>query len=329
MGAGETVTSQHLPIESLSIVVPVFNSQTTLAELVERIEGVFGPRRTALEILLVNDGSQDRSWEVIRELAERHSCVRGLNLMRNYGQHNALFAGIRRARFEAIVTMDDDLQHPPEEIPRLLAKLEEGYDVVYGTPEKDHHSWWRNVASKLTKLALQTAMKIEIAQSTSAFRALRSKVMDAFRDFDGPFVDIDALLGWGTERFAILTVSHGPRRVGTSQYTFWSLVAHGLNMIVCFSTLPLRLVSISGFFFTLFGFAVLAYVVGRYFLQGSEPGFPFLASLIALFSGAQLFALGLIGEYLARTHFRSMGRPGSLLRETTEQGAAPPSGPAR
>jgi undecaprenyl-phosphate 4-deoxy-4-formamido-L-arabinose transferase len=238
-----------------------------------------------------------------------------MSLMRNYGQHNALLCGIRAARYDVIVTMDDDLQHPPEEIPKLLDKLSEGHDVVYGTPVRQPHGFLRNVASVVTKLALKSAMGADIARQVCAFRAFRREVARAFVDYQGPFVSIDVFLAWGTDRFAATLVQQQAREQGTSGYTFRSLVRHALNMMTGFSTRPLQLASLTGFAFTLFGFGVLVYVLVRYFLSGTPvPGFPFLASIIALFSGAQLFALGIIGEYLARVHFRSMQKPTYVVR---------------
>jgi glycosyltransferase involved in cell wall biosynthesis len=238
--------------------------------------------------------------------------------MRNYGQHNALLCGIRAAQHDVIITIDDDLQNPPEEIPRLLAKLSEGYDVVYGTPQKEQHGLWRDLASQVTKLALQSAMGAETARHVSAFRAFRTQMRDAFAKYQSPFLSIDVLLTWGTTRFAAVPVRHEQRQIGKSNYTFRKLVTHAINMMTGFSTLPLQLASLLGFASAFLGLGVLAYVVGRYLILGySVPGFPFLASTIAIFSGAQMFALGIIGEYLARMHFRMMERPTYAVRSTT------------
>ncbi len=303
-------------LPTVSIVVPVFNSQDTLTELVGRLKVVLSDAARAFEVVLVNDGSRDESWRVIGELAARHENVHGIDLMRSYGQHNALLAGIRAAEHEVVVTIDDDLQHPPEEIPKLLATLAEGYDVVYGTPETEQHGLWRGLASRLTKLALQSTMGAETARKVSAFRALRTLLRDAFANYDSPFASIDVLLTWATTRFAAVPVRHEPRRVGVSNYTFWKLVTHALNMMTGFSAWPLRLASMIGFALTLFGVLVLMYVLARYLIQGgSVPGFPFLASVVAIFSGAQLFALGIIGEYLARLYLRTVGKPTYIIRQ--------------
>ena len=299
-----------------SVVIPVFNSERTLAELVVQLAQTLPTLSVDYEVILVNDGSRDCSWDIICQLSQDYPWVRGINLMRNYGQHNALLCGIRAAKYEVIVTMDDDLQHPPEEIPKLLGKLAKGYDVVYGTPQKEQHGIWRDLASRVGKLALQSAMGAETARKVSAFRAFRAQVRDAFANYQGPFVSIDVLLTWGTIRFAAVPVGHDPRRIGVSNYTFRKLVTHALNMMTGFSVLPLQLASLMGFSFALFGLLVLVYVVGRYLIQGGGvPGFPFLASTIAIFSGVQLLALGIIGEYLARMHFRMMERPTYVIRQ--------------
>jgi len=302
----------------LSVVIPVYRSESILPDLVRRLEPVLESVADNFELILVNDCSPDRSWTVISALARQHPWIHAVNLMRNYGQHNALLCGIRAARYDMIITMDDDLQHPPEEIPKLLAKLAEGFDVVYGAPEQEQHGIGRDFASWITKLALQNVMGAEIARKVSAFRAFRSEVAKAFAHYSGAFVSIDVLLTWGTNRFSVIPVHHEQRKSGGSGYTIRKLVTHAMNMMTGFSTVPLQFASVVGFFFTLFGVGVLAYVVGRFFyLGGSVPGFPFLASIIAIFSGAQLFALGIIGEYLARMHFRMMERPSYVVRDNS------------
>jgi len=308
---------------AVSVVIPVYNSAPMLRELVRRLEAVFMSRGTPFEVLLVDDGSRDASWQTISALAAELAFVRGLRLMRNYGQHNALLCGVRAATAPVIVTMDDDLQHPPEEVPRLLAKLEEGHDVVYGTPIQERHGLYRDVASRLTKLALESAMGVPAARDVSAFRAFRTVLRNGFAETRSPSLSLDVLLSWSATRYAAVPVDHRPRQQGRSNYTVARLVAHAFNMMTGYSALPLHLASFVGFFFTLFGMGVLAFVIGRYLLEGSVVhGFAFLASIIAIFSGAQLFALGVLGQYLGRVHFRSMERPAYVVSEETGSGDA-------
>ena len=312
-------TSDSHPLSishSISVIIPVYNSESTLPELVKRLQAVLSASAREYELLLVNDGSRRPSWSVIQQLAAEYPWVRGLDLMRNYGQHNALLCGLRAARFETLVTLDDDLQNPPEELPKLLAKFNEGHDVVYGSAPSGRQSLWRELASWLIRWVLRRTMHLPAARDASSFRVIRAPVCRAFTNYNSPFVSIDVLLSWGTSRFAAVPVAREPRRSGSSNYTFFQLVSFALTTLTGFSIWPLRLASIVGFGFTLFGLLVLAFILGSFFLQGrSVPGFPFLASVIAIFSGAQLFALGIIGEYLARMHFRMMERPPYVVRK--------------
>jgi undecaprenyl-phosphate 4-deoxy-4-formamido-L-arabinose transferase len=311
---------------SVSVVVPVYNGWETLPELVDRASAVLRTAAAEFEIILVDDGSGDETRHTIDALMRQHVTVRGITLMRNYGQHNALLCGIRAARYDVVVTLDDDLQNPPEEIPRLLSRLADGYDVVYGSPIDQRHDPWRVLASQVTRFALQEVLGAQTARHVSAYRAFRTQIRDAFADYRSSFVSIDVLLTWGTSKFSAVSVRHDERRTGTSHYTFRKLLLHSLNMMTGFSTLPLQVASLLGFAATVFGACVLVFVIGRYWLQGSTvPGFPFLASLITLLSGAQLFAIGVIGEYLARMHFRMMERPPYAVRRkpTQSRGALP------
>jgi glycosyltransferase involved in cell wall biosynthesis len=306
------------PRTSVSAVVPAFNSELSLPLLVRRLEPVLDAAATEYELIIVDDGSRDGTWVAIETLARDHPWVRGVHLMRNYGQHNAVLCGIRLAKHDVIVTLDDDLQHPPEEIPKLLERLTDDKDVVYGAPTQEAHGLWRDLASQVTKLALQSAMGAPIARKAGPFRAFRTRIRDAFAGYDGPYVSVDVLLTWGTTRFAAVEVRHEQRTLGKSNYTFRKLVVHAINMITGFSTLPLQLSSLIGFLLTLVGIAALIFVVVRFLIQGGGvPGFSFLASMIAIFSGAQLFSLGIIGEYLARMHLRTMQHPTYAVREMT------------
>jgi undecaprenyl-phosphate 4-deoxy-4-formamido-L-arabinose transferase len=307
------------PLE-ISAVVPVYRSAPLLPELHRRLTAALDALAERHEIVFVEDAGGDDSWAVIERLAADDPRVRGIRMSRNYGQHNALLCGIRAARYGVTVTLDDDLQNPPEEIAKLVARLGDDVDVVYGTPEQEQHGFLRDQGSRITKLALQTAMSAETARHVSAFRAFRTRLRDAFATYGGPFVSIDVLLTWGTTRFDHVSVRHEPRKAGASNYTLRMLITHALNMMTGFSTLPLQVASLIGFVFTLFGLAVLARTLITYLVLGgtTAPGFPFLASIIAIFSGAQLFALGIIGEYLARIHFRTMDRPTYLVREVTD-----------
>jgi len=279
------------------------------------------------ELILVDDGSRDESWHTIVALSLTHTWCRGFSLMTNYGQHNAVLCGIRHASYDTIVTMDDDLQHPPEEMPKLLNRLSNDCDCVYGRPMEYRHSLVRNLATMATKLILQKAMGAEAATNIGPFRAFRTRLRSAFANYHGTYVSIDSLLTWGTRKFGVVKVRHETRPSGSSNYTFKKLLQHTVNMMTGFTTLPLRYASIMGLFCAAFGICLLIYVLLKYQLYGGEvPGFSFLASTLLIFSGAQLLGMGIIGEYLARIFSHSLAQPSYLIGETTERPETPLTG---
>ncbi len=318
---GAVAAPPALP-RGLSVVIPCYRSERSVGPLVERLRPVLDASAPAWEIILVDDASPDGTGKAITALAGSQPGVRAISLMRNYGQHAALLCGIRVARYDVIVTTDDDLQHPPEELPRLLAALSDDVDVVYGAPAREPHGFLRGIASRITKRVLAGSMGAANAAKVSAWRVFRTNLREAFETFRGSFVSIDVLLTWGTSRFTHVTVRHDERTIGTSNYTFRKLLTHAINMMTGFSTIPLQLASLIGFVLTGFGLAVMAFVLVRYAVDGdSAPGFPFLACIVSIFSGAQLLCLGIIGEYLGRAHFRLLGRPPYVVRSSsTDQG---------
>ena len=301
--------------KNCSVVVPVYNSAKSLPELIKRLNAALNQIAEKYELILVNDFSQDNSWEIITKLVKDYPWIVGINLRRNYGQHNALLCGIRAAKYDYTITMDDDLQHPPEEIYKLLDGLDNGMEVIYGIPNKLPHSNWRNFFSKYAKLFLARVIGIARVRNISSFRAFHTNLRDAFANFNSPDVIIDALLSWGAMRFGTVIVNESPRVEGKSNYNFFKLVKLGMLILTGFSTAPLRFASFLGFSFTILGVVILIYVLIRYISEGSIPGFPFLASAITIFSGTQLFALGIFGEYLGHIFERSSTRPPYIIDE--------------
>ena len=298
-----------------SVIIPVYNGADTVPQLTDRLMRVLPDMFSKFEILLVDDCSPDKSWDVLKEMQKQYpEAVRAIHLSKNYGQHNATLCGIRAARYEICITMDDDLQHPPEQLPLLVEELEKGFDVVYAVPKKLPHSWWRNLGSKLTKIILGKIMGIPIRE-IGAFRVFRTHLRDAFANYSSPEVYIDPLLSWGTRNFSHVYVEEEKREIGTSNYSFGKLVKASLLILTGYSTAPLRFASLLGFIFMLFGLGVLIYVLVITISLGSTPGFPFLASIISIFAGVQLFTLGIIGEYLARVYDRASDRPPYVIRD--------------
>ena len=298
----------------VSIVVPVYNGARSIEELTRRVAESMGSV-PEWELIFVVDGSPDDSWEIVERLVATNPRVVGIDLFRNFGQHNALLAGIRSASFDVVVTMDDDLQHRPETIPTLLAALDGRIDLVYGQPVDDEHNTWRNLTSRIAKAAMSASIG-DMAKHSGAFRAFRTSLRDGFAQVDDPYVSIDVLLSWVTTHYTTVVTVMDARATGRSNYTLRKLFRHAINMLTGYSAKPLRVVTWLGFILALFGLATLVFVVVRYFTSESDvPGFAFLASLISILAGAQLFGLGVIGEYLGRMHFRSMQRPSYVIRE--------------
>lgn len=226
-------------VDSLSVVVPVYNSAASLRQLIERLDLFFKSAACNCELVLVNDGSEDNSWSIIQEFAQRFQWILGVDLTANFGQHNALLCGILLAGNDVIVTLDDDLQHPPEEIPKLLDALNDGTDVVYGLAIHSRHAAWRIAASRIMSLIAQLHAPGS-GYHLSPFRAFRASLFQHPFDFDIGPVAIDILLAKRTERFVSIYVQHHARSIGASSYDFRRLLGLAFNHFQAFGLMPKR-----------------------------------------------------------------------------------------
>lgn len=309
---------------STSVVIPCYRSAATLRPLVERLLPVLGELGGGHEVILVVDGSPDDTWSVAAGLAEEHSAVRAVRLSRNYGQHNALLAGIRLARYDCTVTMDDDLQHLPEEVPHLVAALQGDVELVYGAPRVEEHGWLRSMASRSVKFAIGRSANLENVTDISAFRAFHTYLRDAFALLDAPDVNLDVALSWATTRAVSVPVDMDRRREGTSNYTPRMLVRHAVNMVLGYSVAPLRFVIYLGIACGLLGLVLLTVILYQYFADHIQvAGFTTIASMVAIFSSAQMVAIGVLGEYIGRIHGANAGRPTYVVRERSDADAHP------
>lgn len=306
---------------NVSIVIPCYRSAATLPELIGRIEEsllalVSDGKVQDWEAILVVDGSPDAAAVVAESLARSHPNLRAVILRRNFGQHNALIAGIRAARFESLVTLDDDLQHPPEEIHKLLRALEDPtVDLAYGVAEVEEHGLMRSAASRFIKSSLALA-GVSNARWVGAFRAFRTDLREAFENVNDPQPNLDVLLSWSTASVVPVRLTMNRRTTGRSTYSIPRLASHALNMVTGYGVIPLKLATWLGFGFGFLGIILLLVVLIRYILgETTVAGFTTTIALIALFSGAQMVTIGIIGEYLGRQHFRSMLKPMYLIRE--------------
>lgn len=230
----------------LSIVVPVYRSAITLPMLASRLTDVLNSLGLDYEIIFVDDASSDNSWDVLVQLQREHpKRIAAIQLMRNFGQHNALMCGFKHARGRYIITLDDDLQHPPEEIRKLYEAIERtGADVIYGNPRRKEHEKWRNAGSTLVGIFYRIVFENRI--QPSPFRILRKEAVDAILTYSLNYTYVDGLLAWNTQRIGSVLVNHEPRQQGRSGYSLWKLFTLALNLFTNFSLLPLQLVSALG-----------------------------------------------------------------------------------
>ena len=302
----------------VSLVCPVYCSAQTLRILVNEIcTSLNGAYK--FEILLIDDRSTDSSWLEILQISKENSAVRGIRLGRNVGQHGALLAGIRSARFDKIVTIDDDLQNPPSEVIKLVQALDSNGGVVYGVSEDVKQKLWRKASSVGAKQLFKKFLGFDSAVKISSFRAFETNLRDAFSGEIGPSVSIDSLLTWSTSTFCSIDVQHHPRLQGKSHYSFRKLVRFMIDTATGYSVVPLRLATTLGSIVTILGFVMFLWVTLRPLLTGvSVPGFPLLAASLAIFSGTQLLVLGILGEYIGKMHFRVMNKPSYVIVDSSE-----------
>ena len=295
---------------NLSVVIPVYNSSLTLRDLTQRLLTVLDSTGMSYEIIFVEDGSPDNSWEVLSDLQKTYSDrIVAIQLMRNYGQHNAIMCGFRHTCGEYIITMDDDLQNPPEEIPKLLAAIKSGkLDLVYGYYRSKRHDMWRNIGSALIAFFYRRVFRSSVIPS--AFRVINRALLESIFPYDLNFTYIDGLLAWNTQRIGEVSVEHHSRTTGRSGYSIGKLLLLAFNLFTNFSLIPLQLVSICGFSASITGFLVGVYYLCQYLFSNiTVPGYASTIITILVLGGTQLLALGIMGEYLGRLHLNVNRKP--------------------
>ena len=302
----------------LSVVVPVYKSAAILPHLVQRLHAVLQPAVASYELLLIDDCSPDDSWNVLRDLQrELPATMRIFRLSRNFGQHNALMCGFKHSRGAYVVTLDDDLQNPPEEIPRLYAKIVEGrYDVVFGYFEERRHSWARNTASRLSRWLIRRAVP-GLNPYFSNYRILNRFTVQEIARQTQDFLYVDGLIAWVTHNTGHVVVAHAPRFAGESNYDVRRLVSYFAVVLMTFTVLPLKIVSLVGFLAAAGGLSLgFVYFVMRLAGLITEPGFAAIILAVLVLGGIQLLSLGLIGEYVGKIFLKQSGKPQFIVRES-------------
>jgi undecaprenyl-phosphate 4-deoxy-4-formamido-L-arabinose transferase len=302
---------------ALSVVIPVYNGARTVGALVDALAGL--TIRGGHEVVLVNDGSPDDSEAVCRALAERADIpVTFVNLARNFGEHNAVMAGLSYARGDYVITMDDDLQNPPEEVARLLEHTRDNdLDVVYTRYRTKQHAAWRNLGSRFANWAANMVLEKPKDLYLSSFRCVSAFVVENVLRYGGPYPYIDGLILQVTRRVGSLEVQHLPRAEGRSNYTLRRLVRLWLNMFVNFSIIPLRFSALMGFLTSIIGLSWAVFTIIEA-IRGRPPeGWASLMVAVLLLSGVQLMLLGVVGEYVGRVFLTANGKPQYVVRDAS------------
>jgi len=311
----------------ISVLIPVYNSAQTIGELVDNVVDTLSPVANLREIILVNDGSADNSHEEVLAAVDRHpDIVKYINLMRNFGEHNAVMCGLRFVTGDSVTIIDDDFQNPPSEILKLVNKLTGGYDVVYSYYDEKHHSGFRNLGSAFNDMAAAVLLKKPRGLYLSSFKTIDALLIRFITPYDGPYPYIDGLILRSTTRIGRQLCQHDDRKVGKSNYTLRKLVRLWINMFTGFSVLPLRLTSYLGIFVSFCSLIMALYFVsarifGPFFTDHDIPaGWASTIVAISFFAGLQLIMLGMIGEYLGRLFLTISSTPQFLIRQTYRTG---------
>jgi len=301
----------------ISVVVPVYNASLNLKKLVEDLFNVLKTNYSSYELILVNDKSLDDSWNIIVDLCKSYTWIKGIELRKNVGQHNAILAGLKYAEGEAIITMDDDGQNSPKYIVDLCAEINKGRDVCYANYLIKKHNFLRIIGSKINNLFVTLLFNKPLNLYLTSFRCITHKVKEEIIKNKAPSVYLDGLILSITRNISKISVIHNDRKFGKSNYSFIKLLNLWMQMATGFSVAPLRLASILGFVFSITGFAMSLWLV--FFTSPSSDipmGWTSLIVVILFLGGIQLLALGVIGEYLGRTYLAANNYPQFSIKET-------------
>lgn len=305
--------TQFEPIRKVSIVIPVYNEEESLPALLSRTQAACRELTQKYEIILIDDGSSDRSAEMLTEAAEvPENCVIAVLLNRNYGQHSAIMAGFSHVSGDLVITLDADLQNPPEEIPRLVAKADEGYDVVGTVRANRRDSWFRKSASKVINLMIQRATGKSMGDYGCMLRAYRRHIIEAMLHCHERSTFIPILANTFARKTVEIPVQHSEREFGDSKYSLMKLINLMYDLITCLTTTPLRMLSVVGSVIALFGFVLAVFLILMRLIQGpawAAEGVFTLFALLFMFIGAQFVGMGLLGEYIGRIYNDVRARP--------------------
>ena len=303
-------TPAAAPDVAYSVVVPVYNEEGNVEALASRVVATMEALGVSFELLFVDDGSVDRTSELLRDLAARDTRVRAVRFTRNYGQEAAVEALYMNASGRWLIQMDGDLQHPPEEIPKLIAKKNEGFDVVYGVREGRQDSFYRVLSSRAMQWGMRSMMEIELPEDVSTFRLMSAPIARLVAALPERRKVFSALLVWSGARIGAVRVKHAARHAGVTHYNLTKLLNHTFDLLVGFSSKPLRYIGTLGLLFAVVGFGLGLWVIARKLLWDyGIMGWPSLFAAVVILGGMQLMATSVIGEYIARIYVQAQARP--------------------
>jgi undecaprenyl-phosphate 4-deoxy-4-formamido-L-arabinose transferase len=304
----------------ISVVIPIFNEADNIAVLHQRVSDTLKAMGRPYEVWYVDDGSSDGSLDLLREIAGRDADVGVIELTRNFGQHAAVLAGFAAARADIIITLDGDLQNPPEEIPRLVAKIDEGYEVVGGWREERQDPLFRRAASDLINRLTSLTVGVTMNDYGCMLRAYRRTIVQQIIDCDERSSFIPALANSLAKRTAEIEVQHSDRWSGRSKYGLLKLMRLSFDLITGFSLLPIQMMSLAGIFVALAGMGFGAFLLVRRFFVGPESEGVFtLFAILFVFVGILILAVGLVGEYVGRIYLEVRRRPTYRIRAIHQQ----------
>ena len=300
----------------ISIVIPTFNAENNIRKLYLDIKSNLEVKKIKFECIFVDDASKDNTWLEIKSISNEFQNISAYRLSKNFGQQNATLLGVRKAKENLVLTMDDDFQHPPNEIFKLLDTMDENTDIVYGVPVEEKRNLFRNISSIFSKIFFKNLLNLEYARKINSFRLFRKKLIENLNEFNSPVVDIDAILSWTTDKVRSVEIENNKRMQGKTGYNIFNLINYFFNMLVGISVAPLRLALFLSLLFLLFGIILFIYVIITFFTsENIVPGFTFLASLILIFSAVQVFLIGIVGEYISKIFSKSVNKPQYMIKD--------------
>ncbi len=304
---------------NISVIIPIYNEAENILELYERLSASIEALSSKHELIFIDDGSTDDSLNILKGLQTKDKKIRIIRLTRNFGQQSAVLAGFRHCKGETIIQLDADLQNPPEEISKLIKKLNEGYDVVSGIRKNRQDQFFRKACSSFLIKLISKLMGKNIKLDISSFRVMKRSVVEKINQCNDKSKFLSALVSWMGVSSAQVEVEHSKRLHGETKYTPGTLIKLAIDIITGYSRLPLRMVTYLGFLGATLGFMLMIFLLFQRYVRGiMYDGLTVLTALFSLLAGVQLLSIGILGEYIGRIYSQVQNRPDYVIEEIIE-----------